>query len=212
MDGLPARLTPGEERALLDRMAHGDRAARNALIEHNLRLVMHIATHYQYTRIPLEDLFSIGCIGLIKAVDAYKPGKGACLSTFIARCAANEILMAGRKERLRLQASFPLDMPLCVDEQSRRTLSIADLLTSDDPPPDTRMVQESLTTALYDVLATLPERWRALLTVRYGLGGAEPMAQGAAGKIVGISQAMASRAERAALNQCRAALIAQGQI
>lgn len=211
MDGLPARLTPGEERALLDRMARGDRAARNALIEHNLRLVMHIATHYQYTRIPLEDLFSIGCIGLIKAVDAYKPGKGARLSTFIARCAANEILMAARKERPHVQ-DFPLDMPLCVNERSKKTLSIADLLTSDDPPPDTRMVQESLTTALYDVLATLPERWRALLTVRYGLGGAEPMAQGAAGKIVGISQAMASRAERAALNQCRAALIAQGQI
>ena len=156
-----------EEREALARMKEGDENARQMLIEHNMRLIVHIARKYKVPGCTFDDLISIGAIGLIKAVRSYDPDAGTSLSTYAARCIENEILMSLRQSR-KQQCDVSLDEPLGTDSDGN-TVSFSDLLgTSPDLVEDE--VRRRVTLEMVQkALPTLPERERLVLTLRYGL-------------------------------------------
>ena len=160
-------LSPDEEREALSRMREGDDKAREMLIEHNMRLIVHIARKYKVPGCTFDDLISIGAIGLIKVVRSYDMDSGTTLSTYAARCIENEILMSLRHSR-KQQNDVSLDEPLGTDSEGN-SVSFSDLLGT---PPDLvedevrrRVTLEKVRKAL----PTLPERERLVLTMRYGL-------------------------------------------
>ena len=160
-------MSPDEEREALARMHEGDEKAREELIEHNMRLIVHIARKYKVPGCTFDDLISIGAIGLIKAVRSYDVSSGTTLSTYAARCIENEILMSLRQSR-KQQNDVSLDEPLGTDLDGN-TVSFSDLLGT---PPD--MVEDEVRRRVTlqrvrQVLHRLPQRERMVLTLRYGL-------------------------------------------
>lgn len=193
---LPPPLTPEEEKTLLARMMAGDRAARDDLITHNLRLVVYLAKKYENTGVPAEDMISIGTIGLIKAVDTFDPARASKFASYASRCIENELRMELRKIR-REGAAVSLQEPL---ESGSGQLTLADTL-----PDDTVMEDDCERRAdaarLRRLVDTLPARERALLQLRYGLGGERPATQQQTADKLGISRSYVSRLEKRALTR-----------
>ena len=189
---LPPPLTREQEASLLERLEDED--ARKILIEHNLRLVVYIARRFENTGVGIEDLISIGTIGLIKAVGTYRPDKNIKLATYASRCIENEILMYLRKNAAR-KGEVSFDEPLNTDWDGNELL-LSDVLGTDADTvmrPIEEDVDRSLLAAAIQVLSP---REKQIITLRFGLGGAREQTQKEVADRLGISQSYISRLEK----------------
>ena len=202
--GLPPPLTPEQEKALLAEMAAGSAAARDALITHNLRLVVYLAKKYESSGVPTEDLISIGTIGLIKAVNTYSPDRCIKLATYASRCIGNEILMYLRKSSNRRQEAS-IDEPLNVDGDGNELL-LSDILGSDENQISQRLEQDAERAVLRRAVAALSPRERQIMELRFGLADGVARTQKEAADALGISQSYISRLEKRILHQLKAQL------
>ena len=193
-DSLPPPPTREEELALLTAMEEGDSAARGALIERNLRLVVYIARRFDNTGVNVEDLISIGTIGLIKAVETFRMDKGIKLATYSSRCIENEILMHLRKiANQKTELSF--DEPLNTDWDGNELL-LSDVLGTDGDLVMRPIEAEVDRQLLHQSIARLEERERQIITMRYGLDGKPERTQKEVAELMGISQSYISRLEK----------------
>ncbi len=196
-DTLPPPLSREEEAALLDRLGEegaGREEARAALIEHNLRLVVYIARRFENTGVGIEDLISIGTIGLIKAVGTYDPGKNIKLATYASRCIENEILMYLRKiSTRRNEVSF--DEPLNTDWDGNELL-LSDVLGTDGDMVMKPIEDDVDRALLFEAVGRLSERERTIITLRFGLNGKRERTQKEVADLLGISQSYISRLEK----------------
>ena len=202
--GLPPPLTPEQEKALLAEMAAGSAAARDALITHNLRLVVYLAKKYESSGVPTEDLISIGTIGLIKAVNTYSPDRCIKLATYASRCIGNEILMYLRKSSNRRQEAS-IDEPLNVDGDGNELL-LSDILGSAENQLSQRLEQDAERAVLRRAVAALSPRERQIMELRFGLADGVERTQKEAADALGISQSYISRLEKRILHQLKAQL------
>lgn len=200
----PRPLKAEEERALLELAAEGDIAARNKLIEHNLRLVAHIVKKYYTQSGDADDLISIGTIGLIKAVNTYRSDKKIKLATYAARCIENEILMYLRKTR-RLAGEVSLSETLDADGEGGN-LSVMDLIRVDDDMLEELDARDSCVKVRACVERVLDAREKAVIVARYGLDGREPRTQREIAQEMGISRSYISRIEKKALKKLEEAM------
>ena len=198
---LPAPLTKEEESALLDRLRGGDESVREPLIEHNIRLVIYIARKFENTGIPLEDLASIGTIGLIKAAQTFDPGKNIKLATYASRCIENEILMCLRRST-RMKTEVSLDEPLNVDWDGNELL-LSDILGTDGDIVYKEIETDVERSLIEGAVDQLPPRDRQIITMRFGLGGCEENTQKQVADSLGISQSYISRLEKRIINRLR---------
>lgn len=198
---MPPPLTREEEEYLLRRLPNGDEAVRSMLIERNLRLVVYIARKFENTGLYIEDLVSIGTIGLIKAVNTFDPSKKIKLATYASRCIENEILMfLRRNNKLRSEVSF--DEPLNVDWDGNELL-LSDVLGTESDTIYRNLEEEVDRTLLYDALEKLSERERRIMELRFGLGSGEEMTQKDVADLLGISQSYISRLEKRIIKRLR---------
>ena len=198
----PKALSSKEEAELLEKMALGDADARKKLIEHNLRLVAHVAKKYFASDIDQDDLVSIGTIGLIKAISSFKPDKGIRLATYAARCIDNEILMYFRGLKKTAQDVYISD-PIETDKDGN-TLTLTDVITDNSDiveDLDLKFKLEQLKEFLKD---TLTPRELTIIRLRYGLGGRAELPQREVAKKLKISRSYVSRIEKKALQKLRA--------
>lgn len=204
-DVLPAPLTQEQERLALQRLQEGDTDARQTLIEHNLRLVVYIARRFENTGVNLEDLISIGTIGLIKAVNTYRPDKNAKLATYASRCIENEILMVLRKS-VNQRSEVSIDEPLNTDWDGNELL-LSDVLGT-EPDCVMRPVEDDVEKQiLLRLLCQLPQRERVIIVMRFGLGGGEEMTQKEVADRLGISQSYISRLEKRIIQRLKKELL-----
>ena len=198
---LPPPLTPEEEKTLLARMMAGDRAARDDLITHNLRLVVYLAKKYENTGVPAEDMISIGTIGLIKAVNTFTPERNIKLATYASRCIGNEILMYLRKSSNRRQEAS-IDEPLNVDGDGNELL-LSDILGSDEDLVSQRLEQNAERATLRQSVALLSPRERQIMELRFGLVDGVERTQKEAADALGISQSYISRLEKRIIRELK---------
>ena len=190
-DSFPKPLSRAEEQEYLARWAQGDVEARNLLVEHNLRLVAHIMKKYYTQTDDVDDLISIGTIGLIKGVNTYKPDKGVRLATYASRCIENEILMHFRS-RKKSAGDVSLSDALDVDGDGNG-LSIMDVVAQEDDMAE-RIGNAELCQELLRIIETaLTKREAKIIRLRYGLDGAAPMTQKETAQLCGISRSYVSR-------------------
>ncbi|NSL50790.1 RNA polymerase sporulation sigma factor SigE [Calidifontibacillus erzurumensis] len=200
-EALPPPLTKEEEEHLLKQLPSGDKAAKSILIERNLRLVVYIARKFENTGINIEDLISIGTIGLIKAVNTFNPEKKIKLATYASRCIENEILMyLRRNNKIRAEVSF--DEPLNIDWDGNELLlsdvlgTEEDIITKDlDASIDRKLLLKSL--------EQLNEREKQIMELRFGLLGGEEKTQKDVADMLGISQSYISRLEKRIIKRLR---------
>ena len=196
----PRPLTAKQERDCLERMSRGDRAARNELVEHNLRLVAHIVKKYYAVSGEQDDLISIGTIGLIKAVETYNLEKKTKFATYASRCIENEILMYLRSSK-KLNSEVHLDDPIGKDKDDN-TVTLKEVLENDDKPIDEEVDLKLKISRLYDkVKKVLKERERTIIELRFGLNGVNPRTQKEIAKDLGISRSYVSRIETKAIEK-----------
>ncbi|MBE6804470.1 MAG: RNA polymerase sporulation sigma factor SigE [Ruminococcaceae bacterium] len=191
---LPEPLSVEEEQKLSEKLANGDEKAREMLIVHNLRLVVYIAKKFENSGVNIEDLISIGTIGLIKAVNTFSPEKNIKLATYASRCIENEILMHLRKIASQ-KVEISLDEPLNTDWDGNE-LMLADVLGSDGDEINREMEEEDEKRILLQVIDTLPEREKEIIDMRFGLGEKEELTQKQVADKLGISQSYISRLEK----------------
>ena len=191
---LPTPLTPEEEQQTVRNFLDGDEDARLKLIEHNLRLVVYIAKKFDNTGVDMDDLVSIGTIGLIKAVGSYNPDKNIKLATFASRCIENEILMHLRKT-CKTRSEISLDEPLNVDWEGN-TLLLSDILGTDADCVYNDVESSDECRILRNTFEKLPPRERQILSLRFGLYGKDEMTQKEIADMMGISQSYISRLEK----------------
>ena len=198
-DPLPAPLTPEEEQALVARLREDDGTIRRTLIERNLRLVVFIARKFENTGVMLEDLISIGTIGLIKAVNTFDPQKKIKLATYASRCIENEVLMFLRRfSRTRVEVS--LDEPLKTDWDGNELL-LSDVLGTDGDIVCRGMEESAERQMLFAALSHLSPREQKIMNLRFGLGGQPEMTQKEVADVLGISQSYISRLEKRILHR-----------
>ena len=200
-DILPPPLPPEEERALIARLAEGDEQARQTLIERNLRLVVYIARRFENTGINIEDLISIGTIGLIKAVGTFRADRNIKLATYSSRCIENEILMHIRKISGR-KAEVSLDEPINTDWDGNELL-LSDVLGTDSDVVMRPMEDDVDHALLRQALENLPEREQTIVRMRFGLGGRPEKTQKEVADLMGISQSYISRLEKRIMTRLR---------
>ena len=198
-DTLPPPLSREREAELLARLSDED--ARQEVIEHNLRLVVYIARRFENTGINIEDLISIGTIGLIKAVNTFKVDKNIKLATYASRCIENEILMYLRRSTKR-KSEVSLDEPLNVDWDGNELL-LSDILGTDGDTVNRELEQEVERSALRGLVSGLGEREQRIMRLRFGLDGGEERTQKEVADIIGISQSYISRLEKKIIRQLR---------
>lgn len=203
-DTLPPPLTREREAELLARLPSRDAAVRDELIEHNLRLVVYIARKYESSGIGVEDLISIGSIGLIKAINSFQPAKGIKLATYASRCIENEILMTLRKTH-NLRHDISIDEPLTVDWDGNELL-LSDILGTDGDVTSRRIEEREEREALLRAVATLGERERKIMEYRFGMRGEEKTQKDVA-DLLGISQSYISRLEKKILVKLRREMV-----
>lgn len=197
----PRPLKSKAEQEYIERMMAGDGEARNALIEHNLRLVMHIIKKYYTKTADAEDLVSIGTIGLIKGVSTYRPDKGVRLATYASRCIENEILMYFRSQK---KSANDISLSGTLDGETEGDgLSVLDTIADDSDMLEDMARQESILHVREAVHSTLTGREAEVIRLRYGLDGQEPKPQREVAEILGISRSYVSRIEKKALEQLR---------
>ena len=198
---LPPPLTREEELAYMRKMAADDPTARATLIERNLRLVVYIARKFENTGIGIEDLISIGTIGLIKAVNSFDPDKNIKLATYASRCIENEILMVLRRtSRLKLEVSF--DEPLNTDWDGNELL-LSDILGTEPDLVSRELDATVEKQMLAAAVETLTDRERDIVRMRYGLGGGGEHTQKEVADMMGISQSYISRLEKRIIGKLR---------
>lgn len=191
----PKPLTPQEERSLLEKSRHGDMAARNQLIERNLRLVAHIARKYQSPEDEMDDLISIGTIGLLKATDTFDLHKGSKLATYAARCIDNELLMMFRSRKKNVR-EVSLYEPVGTDKEGNE-IHLMDILESQDEDVPVNFEKKENTLRLYQCIEKhLTPQEKEILILRYGLYGRKPTTQRVIAKRLGISRSYVSRIEK----------------
>ena len=193
-DSLPLPLTAQEEADALERLACDDNAARERLITHNLRLVVYIARKFENSGVPIEDLISIGTIGLIKAVNTFCPERNIKLATYSSRCIENEILMYLRKNA-RLRNECSIDEPLNVDWDGNELL-LSDVLGSEPDTVNRDIEQRAEKDLLLHCVAMLGEREQTIMRLRFGMGGEQEHTQKEVADLLGISQSYISRLEK----------------
>ena len=202
-DTLPAPLTREEESRLLTELEGEDtrQEARARLIEHNLRLVVYIARRFENTGVGIEDLISIGTIGLIKAVETYKPAKNIKLATYASRCIENEILMHLRKNANR-RGEVSLDEPLNTDWDGNELL-LSDVLGTDSDSIEKPIEDDVDRDLLFTAVSRLSERERTIITMRFGLDGRKERTQKEVADQLGISQSYISRLEKRIIDRLK---------
>ena len=200
----PRPLKADEESLCIRRMLEGDDEARNTLIEHNLRLVMHIIKKYYTRTADAEDLISIGTIGLIKGVSTYRPEKGVRLATYASRCIENEILMHFRGQK---RSAGDVSLSGGIDaEGDEDGLSILDTIADDRDLLEDISRKESAAQVRQAVEKTLTGREKEIVRLRYGLSGEPPLPQREVAHRLGISRSYVSRIEKRALERLRDAI------
>lgn len=193
-EALPPPLSKDEEAILLEKLPKGDKTARSLLIERNLRLVVYIARKFENTGINIEDLISIGTIGLIKAVNTFNPEKKIKLATYASRCIENEILMyLRRNNKTRSEVSF--DEPLNIDWDGNELL-LSDVLGTDSDIITRDLEAKVDKKLLLTALQQLTDREKKIMKLRFGLVGGKGKTQKDVAEILGISQSYISRLEK----------------
>ena len=193
-DVLPPPLKGQEEQQTLEALERGEEAARNRLVEHNLRLVVYIARRFENTGILMEDLISIGTIGLMKAIGTYRLDKKIKLATYASRCIENEILMYIRKTA-KEKTEVSLDEPINMDGDGNELL-LGDILGTEEDVVFRPLEEDVDMSVLRQSLWELPSRERELICMRFGLEGQKEMTQKEAAAHMGISQSYISRLEK----------------
>ena len=203
MKTFPKPLSQMEEKECLERCKGGDQSARNMLIEHNMRLVAHVVKKYQGSDYDMEDLLSVGTIGLIKAVNTFNADKGSRLATYAARCVENEILMLLRASK-KFSKEVSLFEPIGVDKDGE-TVSLVDVIEMDNKETLDTMILKQDVKELYEAFEScLTETEKTVLGMRYGLyRGKEHTQREIAGNL-GISRSYVSRIEKKAIEKIRA--------
>ena len=206
-DILPPPLKGQEEQNALAALEEGEESAKQRLIEHNLRLVVFIARRFENTGVNLEDLISIGTIGLIKAVNTYRRDKNIKLATYASRCIENEILMHIRKISNQ-KTEVSLDEPINMDFDGNELL-LADILGTDEDMILRPLEDEVDLCILLQAVRELPDREREIIQMRFGLGGCKERTQKEVAVYMGISQSYISRIEKRIMLRLRKELIRQ---
>ena len=198
---LPPPLTPAEEAAVMQRIREGAENAREPLITHNLRLVVYIARKFESGSAGMEDLISIGTIGLIKAVNTFCPERNIKLATYASRCIENEILMFLRKTS-QLRNEVSIDDPLNVDWDGNELL-LSDVLGSEQDAVNVGIEQEAERDLLLSAVSWLPAREKKIMELRFGLGRGREHTQKEVADTLGISQSYISRLEKRIIERLR---------
>lgn len=204
-DALPPPLTAEEEKLVLKQLEAGDEVARDRLITHNLRLVVYIARKFESSGVGIEDLISIGTIGLIKAVRTFCPERNIKLATYSSRCIENEILMYLRKNAQR-RSEISIDEPLNIDWDGNELL-LSDVLGSDPDVVHRDLEQEAERQQLLHCVACLPPRERRIMYLRFGICGEQEHTQKEVADCLGISQSYISRLEKRIIRRLREELL-----
>ena len=197
---LPPPLTAEEETDILSRLDE-DESLRRVLVERNLRLVVYIARKFENTGVGLEDLISIGTIGLIKAANTFRADKNIKLATYASRCIENEILMYIRKSQNQ-KLELSLEAPLSADWDGNE-LILSDVLGSDEENVGKRLEDEEEKSVIAEAVALLGDREREIIELRFGLGGRREMTQKEVADMLGISQSYISRLEKKTINRLK---------
>ena len=206
-DLLPPPLKGEEERQTLEALERGDEQARQRLVEHNLRLVVYIARRFENVGTNLEDLISIGTIGLIKAISTYRLEKNIRLATYASRCIENEILMHIRKIS-GMRAEVSLDEPINLDCDGNELL-LSDILGTDGDEIQRPLEEDVDLCILRQALRELPNREREIVLMRYGLEGRKELTQKEVAQKLGISQSYISRLEKRIMAKLRKEMLRQ---
>lgn len=206
-DVLPPPLKGQEEAIALEALERGDETAKQMLIEHNLRLVVFISRRFENTGVNLEDLISIGTIGLIKSIGTYRRDKNIKLATYASRCIENEILMYIRKISTQ-KAEVSLDEPINMDYDGNELL-LSDILGTDENIVTGRLEDAVDLQLLRQALKELPIREQEIVWMRYGLEGRKEMTQKEVAQIMGISQSYISRLEKKIMQKLKKQIINQ---
>ena len=204
-DTLPQPLPRAEEAALIARLADSDPAARQTLIERNLRLVVYIARRFENTGINIEDLISIGTVGLIKAINTFRADKNIKLATYASRCIENEILMYLRKNSSQ-RTEVSLDEPLNTDWDGKELL-LSDVLGTEGDVVMRPIEADVDRKLLRDAVAKLSGREQEIITMRFGLGGRRELTQKEVADRLGISQSYISRLEKRIITRLRREIV-----
>lgn len=200
-DILPPPLSKQEEYELAVKSSNGDKLARDKLIEHNLRLVVFLAKKYENTGYDIEDLVSIGSIGLIKGINTYKTDKNIKLATYVSRCISNEILMFLRKNK-KQKVEVSLEETLNFDAEGN-SLALEDVLGTEEDIVAESVSKKQETRYLVKELNTLNEREKLIMTLRYGLNNTEEYTQKEVANMLGISQSYISRIEKKVIKKIK---------
>lgn len=198
-------LTISEEKTILEQFRQGEQEAKHVLIERNMRLVAHIVKKYSQTDYEMEDLISIGTIGLIKAVDTFNPDRASRLGTYAAKCIDNEILMFLRAERKRGR-EVSLYEPIGVDKEGN-AISLVDVIEAESKDMTEKVSTDQDIRRMYDAFReNLSSREKQVIAMRYGLFGGKEHTQREVAAVLGISRSYVSRIEKGALLKLRGAL------
>ena len=206
-DVLPPPLKGEQELHALEALEQGDESAKQMLIEHNLRLVVFIAKRFENTGINLEDLISIGTIGLIKAVGTYRRDKNIKLATYASRCIENEILMHIRKTSNQ-KNEISLDEPINMDYDGNELL-LSDILGTDEDMILRPLEDDVDLKLLKEAVSALPDREKQIIVMRFGLEGQQELTQKEVAQIMGISQSYISRLEKRIMHRLRKEILRQ---
>lgn len=202
---LPAPLSKEEEETLLIDLENNSELARSSLIERNLRLVVYIAKKFENTGINIEDLISIGTIGLIKGINSFKLDKNIKLATYASRCIENEILMYLRKTQ-RIKTEVSIEEPINVDSEGN-DLALADILGSDMDSIFKEVEDSDNSKVLRSAIMNLKSREKVIMELRYGFGGKDELTQKEVADKLGISQSYISRIEKKVINGLKKSFI-----
>lgn len=198
---LPEPLSAEEEARLIEKIKAGDDSAREPLIVHNLRLVVYIAKKFEGASVAIDDLISIGTIGLIKAANTFKPEKNIKLATYASRCIENEILMYLRKINVH-KGDVSIDEPLNTDWDGNELL-LSDVLGSEPDEINRSLEYEAEKDLLLKTVDALPEREKMIMNLRFGLGAGREYTQKEVADMLGISQSYISRLEKRIITKLR---------
>lgn len=206
-DVLPPPLRGEDEKKAIEALSRGEETAKQTLVEHNLRLVVYIARRFDSDRTNLEDLISIGTIGLMKAIGTYRADKNIKLATYASRCIENEILMHLRKIANQ-KTEISLDEPINLDGEGNELL-LSDILGTAEDEIQRPLEADAEVTVLRQALTELPQREQEIVSMRFGLGGRKELTQKEVAQKMGISQSYISRLEKKILSKLRKEFLRQ---
>lgn len=206
-ENLPAPLEPEEETKAIKELSKGSKEARQLLVEHNLRLVVYIAKKFENTGIGIEDLVSIGTIGLMKAINTFDAGKNIKLATYASRCIENEILMYLRRST-KIKSEISIDEPLNKDSDGNELL-LSDILGTPGDTTSQRIEDEVDKKLLKASISQLNSREKMIMELRFGFGSKEEKTQKEVADMLGISQSYISRLEKKIINKMKKEILSK---